>query len=211
MNRKGWSRGREVIGERLRDKTVPFQVKHRPIPTVTNSFLCGAHLHRMGLRVSVEDEHISKNHFYILHTVADRVALNDTQDSVKIADSLPTLMKDCNSYLTKSLCQDLAVSDMVVYHYLTNLDFVKDPSGYKTNFGRIPQAEVRFPHTHLFPKLAVELFKVGCLLGSCSDHRYTIFMSPDIHLVLVHYTEQVDPWFDTVVTYNFITSAEILD
>ena len=70
---------------------------------------------------------------------------------------------------------------------------------------------MRFPHVQLFPKLAAELFKVGRLLGSPSDNRYAIFMSPDIHLGLVHYTEQVDPWFDAAAAYNFPTAAEILD
>ena len=85
---------------------------------------------------------------------------------------------------------------MAAYHYLTSLDFVKDASGDKTNFGRIPQADVRFPHLKLFPNLAVELFRVGCLLGSSSDNRYAIFKSPEIHLGFVQYTKQVDSWFD---------------
>ena len=40
------------MGERLRDKTVPCQVQLSLIQTVTNSFPCGTHLHRMGLRGS---------------------------------------------------------------------------------------------------------------------------------------------------------------
>ena len=44
--------GREVIGERLRDKTVPWQAQRRLMQAVTNSFPCGAHSHRMGLRGS---------------------------------------------------------------------------------------------------------------------------------------------------------------
>jgi hypothetical protein len=61
--------------------------------------------------------------------------------TVKMTDNLDTLMKDCNSYLTNALCQALDTLDMTAYHYLTNLDFVKDASDWKTNFGRIPQAE----------------------------------------------------------------------
>jgi hypothetical protein len=38
---------REVVGDRLRDKTVPCQVQRR---RMTNSFPCGTHLHRMSLR-----------------------------------------------------------------------------------------------------------------------------------------------------------------
>jgi hypothetical protein len=40
--------GREVIGERLRDKTFPWQVQPRLMQTVTNSLPCEAYLHRMG-------------------------------------------------------------------------------------------------------------------------------------------------------------------
>ena len=50
LSREG--EGREVIGERLRDKTVPWQVQRRLMQAVTNSFPCGAHLYRMGLRGS---------------------------------------------------------------------------------------------------------------------------------------------------------------
>jgi hypothetical protein len=52
LSREG--EGREVVGERLRDKTVPLQVQRRLIQTMTNSFPCGAHLRRMGLRRSNE-------------------------------------------------------------------------------------------------------------------------------------------------------------
>ena len=50
LSREG--EGREVIGERLRDRTVPWQAQRRLMQAVTNSFPCGAHLHRMGLRGS---------------------------------------------------------------------------------------------------------------------------------------------------------------
>ena len=50
LSREG--EGREVIGERLKDKTVPWQVQRRLMQAVTNSFPCGAHLYRMGLRGS---------------------------------------------------------------------------------------------------------------------------------------------------------------
>ncbi len=45
---------REVVGDRLRDKTVPCQVQRRLMQEMTNSFPYGAHLHRMGLRRSNE-------------------------------------------------------------------------------------------------------------------------------------------------------------
>ncbi len=50
LSREG--EGREIIGERLRDKTVSWQAQRRLMQEVTNSFPCGAHLHRMGLRGS---------------------------------------------------------------------------------------------------------------------------------------------------------------
>lgn len=50
LSREG--EGREVIGERLKDKTIPWQVQRRLMQAVTNSFPCGAHLFRMGLRGS---------------------------------------------------------------------------------------------------------------------------------------------------------------
>jgi hypothetical protein len=120
-------------------------------------------------------------------------------------------MKDCNATLAAALCQALSTPDMAVYHYLTNLDFFKDASGCNIHFGRIPQAEVRFPHLQLFPKLEAELFKVGRLLGTSSDARYAIFTSPEIHLGMVHYTTVVDPWFHTAAAYNFATAAALLD
>ena len=51
---------------------------------------------------SAFDEHISRNHWHIVHAGAGAVALNAAQ-AVKIADSLATLMKDCNSYLSNAL------------------------------------------------------------------------------------------------------------
>jgi hypothetical protein len=80
------------------------------------------------------------------------LALNAAQ-ALKIANSLATLMKDCNANLAAALCQALSTPDKA-HHYLTNLDFVKDASGCKTHFGRIPQTEFRFPPLQLFPKLA---------------------------------------------------------
>ena len=50
LSREG--EGRQVIEKRLRDKTVSCQVQRRLMQTVTNSFPCGDHLHRMGLRGS---------------------------------------------------------------------------------------------------------------------------------------------------------------
>ena len=73
--------------------------------------------------------------------------------TLKIEAALAVVMKDCNSHLTHALCQALNTTQMTAYQYLTNLDFVTDASGCRTNFGRIPQADVRFPHVKLFSRL----------------------------------------------------------
>jgi hypothetical protein len=104
------------------------------------------------------DVHLAVLHWNVVHAGAQGAALNAAQ-ALKVANNLATLMKDCNATLVAALCQALSTPDMAAYHYLTTLDFVKDAAGCRTNFGRIPQAEVRFPHLQLFPKLAAELFK----------------------------------------------------
>jgi hypothetical protein len=108
----------------------------------------------------------------------------------KVASSIATLMQDCNTHFANALCTSISVPDMSSYHYLTGLDFVKDVSGCKTHFDRMPHDDVRFPHLQLFPKLATELFKVDRLLGS-SNSTYVIFTSHEIHLCLVHYMVQM--------------------
>jgi hypothetical protein len=153
--------------------------------------------------------HVATLRWDVVHVGAGAANLNAAQ-AAKVANNIATLMKDCNTHLANATCLALSAPDMSAYHYLTSLDFVKDASGCRTNFGRIPQAGVRFPHLHLFPKLSAELFKVGHLLGS-SNNTYAIFTSPEIHLGLVHYTTQTDTWFDTVAAYNFATTADFLD
>ena len=95
--------------------------------------------------VAVAVVYVALLHWNVVHTGHGDGALNVPQ-ALKIVNSLATLMKDCNVNLPVALCQVLSTPDMTAYHYLTNLDFVKDVSGCKTHFGRIPQVEVRFPH-----------------------------------------------------------------
>ena len=157
------------------------------------------------------DVHVAVLHWNTVHAGAQAAALNAAQ-ALKVANNLATLMQDCNATLAAALCQSLSTPDMAAYHYLTTLDFVKDAAGCRTNFGRIPHADVRFPHLQLFPKLAAELLKAGRLLGSSSDARYAIFTkTPEIHLGMVHYTTEIDPWFHTAAAYNFPTAAALLD
>ena len=120
-------------------------------------------------------------------------------------------MKDCNSHLTHALCQALNTPQMAAYQYLTNLDFVTDASGCRTNFGRIPQADVRFPHVQLFSKLLMEYFKVGRLLGSSNDNNFALFMSPDISEGIEAYKKRVAPWFATAKNLNFATAEDFQD
>jgi hypothetical protein len=91
------------------------------------------------------DVHVAVLHWNTVHTGAQSVALNAAQ-TLKVANNLATLMQDCNVTLAAALCQALSTPDMAAYHYLTSLDFVKDAAGCRTNFGRIPPADVRFPH-----------------------------------------------------------------
>jgi hypothetical protein len=157
------------------------------------------------------DVHVAVLHWNTVHAGAQAAALNAAQ-ALKVANNLATLMQDCNATLAAALCQSLSTPDMASYHYLTTLDFVKDAAGCRTNFGRIPGADVRFPHLQLFPKLAAELLKASRLLGSSSDARYAIFTkNPEIHLGMVHYTTEIDPWFHTAAAYNFPTAAALLD
>ena len=79
----------------------------------------------------------------------DGVAVNVTvtiTQTAKIEDTLTVVMQDCNSHLTHALCQVLNTTQMDAYQYLTNLDFVTNASGCRTNFGRIPPTDVCFPH-----------------------------------------------------------------
>jgi hypothetical protein len=156
------------------------------------------------------DVHVAVLHWNVVHAGAQGAALNVAQ-TLKVVNNLATLMKNCNDTFAAALWQALSTPDMEAYHYLTTLDFVKDTAGCRTNFGRITQVEVRFPHLYLFPKLAAELLKVGRLLGSSSDTRYVIFTSLEIHLGMVHYTTEIDPWFHTTAVYNFATATTLLD
>ena len=143
-------------------------------------------------------------------SVVVNVAATGAQN-LKIEAALAVVMKDCNSHLTHALCQALNTPQMAAYQYLTNLDFVTDASGCRTNFGRIPQGDVCFPHVQFFPKLLMEYFKVGRLLGSSNDNNFVLFMSPDISEGIETYKKRVAPWFVTVKNLNFATADEFLD
>jgi hypothetical protein len=104
--------------------------------------------------------HVAASRWDVVHVGAGANALNAAQ-AAKVASSLATLMKDCNAHLANATCLTLSTPEMATYHYLTSLDFVKDASGCRTNFGRISQAEYRFPHLQLFPNWQQNFFKVG--------------------------------------------------
>ena len=114
--------------------------------------------------------HVAALRWDVVHVGAGANALNAAQ-AAKVASNIATLMKDCNTHLANATCLALSTPEMDAYHYLTSLDVVKDASGCKTNFGRIPQADVRFTHLQLFPKLAAELFKVYCCFLQFRYHR----------------------------------------
>ena len=89
------------------------------------------------------DSHIALLHWNVVHVGAWAAALIAAQ-ALKVASSLATLMKDCNANLTNALCTALSVPDMAAYHYLTNLDFVKDASGCKTHFLKLTFLKLTF-------------------------------------------------------------------
>ena len=57
---------------------------------------------------------------------------------------------------------------------------VKNTTSCETNFGRIPYADVYYPHIQFFGKLTDEYFKSGRLVGSSSDNHFTLFTSPNL-------------------------------
>jgi hypothetical protein len=71
---------------------------------------------------------------------------------------------------------------MTVYHHLVNLEFVKNTTSCETNFGRIPYADVYYPHIQLFGKLTDEYFKSGRLVGGSSlgDNHFALFTSSNL-------------------------------
>jgi hypothetical protein len=100
LSREG--EGREVVGEWLRDKTVPWQVQRRLMQVMTNSFPCGTHLHRMGLRRTNE---------YTLCQRAWRQREDDEHDGCGRSD-LETL-----GHIQSARCTLQARGDTSVYHH----------------------------------------------------------------------------------------------
>jgi hypothetical protein len=91
------------------------------------------------------NRHIADKRWDVIHTGTGATTLNKAQTD-KVASSIVTLMQDCKTHLDNALYTEISTPDMSAYHYLTSLDFVKDDSGCKTHFGRIPHTYVRFPH-----------------------------------------------------------------
>jgi hypothetical protein len=112
LSREG--EGREVVGERLRDKTVPCQVQRRLMQAMTNSFPCGAHLHRMGLRRSNEYTHrmgLRRSNEYTLCQRAWKQREDDQHEGCGRSDP-ETLV-----HIQSARCALQARADTSVYHH----------------------------------------------------------------------------------------------
>jgi hypothetical protein len=124
---------------------------------------------------------------------------------------LSAMMKDCNFVLTNALCNSFNTSNMTLYHHLTNLDFVTNANSPESNFGRIPLADIRYPHLQLFCRLATEFFKDGRLRGSSSDNNFALFNAPNLSAGLEAHKKTVDPWFVNLLNLNFATTVHDID
>jgi hypothetical protein len=120
-------------------------------------------------------------------------------------------MKDCNHQLTSALCAAFSTPAMAAYQHLVDLDFVRAANSGETNFGRIPNADVYYPHMQLFGRLTDEYFKAGRLLGSSSDNHFALFNSPDLCAGLEAYKKSTEAWFLSVKSMNFRTAFDQLD
>jgi hypothetical protein len=100
---------------------------------------------------------------------------------------------------------------MTAYHHLVNLDFVRSATSCETNFGRIPHADVYYPHIQLFGRLTDEYFKDGRLLGSSRDNHFALFNSPDLSGGVESYKKSTVPWFVSVKSMNFPTDLDQFD
>jgi len=96
---------------------------------------------------------------------ASAIALAMADQQERVNRGVAAMLKECNFLLTTALCNSFNLSSMTAYQHLVNLDFVLDANSPATAFGRIPVADIRFPHLQLFCRLTHEFFRVGCLRG----------------------------------------------
>jgi len=121
------------------------------------------------------------------------------------------VLKECNYILAAALCASFNTPTMTAYQHLANLDFVLEANSPATVFGRIPNADTRFPHLQLFPKLLQEFFRVGRLRGSSGDNHFPLFNEPNLGQGLEAYKKKVDHYFGNLHNYRFATAENVID
>jgi len=118
-------------------------------------------------------------------------------------------MKDCNHQLASALCVAFNTPAMAAYHHLVNLDFVRAANSGETNFGRIPNADLYYPHLQLFGRLTAEYFTR--LLGSSSVNHFALFNAPALCAGLEAHKKSTEAWFLSVKSMNFRSALDQLD
>ena len=93
------------------------------------------------------------------------ILLAQQAQQARVDRGVSAIMKECNFLLTTALCNSFNAATMQAYQHLANLDFVRDATSCESSFGRIPFADLRFPHLQLFCRLTHEFFRVGRLRG----------------------------------------------
>ena len=102
------------------------------------------------------------------------------------------MLKEYNFLHTTALYNSFNTPTMTVYQHLVNLDFVRKASSPATSFGRIPVADIRFPHLQIFYRLVHEFFRVGRLRGSSGDNHFPLFNAPNLSAGLESYKKTID-------------------
>ena len=159
------------------------------------------------------DAFIADKRFNNIYTAGGAGAINaaNIAQQARIDRGLQSLMKDCNYQLATALCAAFSTTAMAAYHHLVNLDFVRAATSGETNFGRIPNADVPYPHLQLFGRLTDEYFKAGRLLGSSSDNHFAIFNASDLGAGLEDHKKSTEAWFISVKSMNFPITNDQLD
>jgi hypothetical protein len=180
-----------------------------PAPDPFNLKLAEAHDDLTG----ATDIFISDNKWNTVYTTGGAAAILAAQiaQQVKIDRGVAGLMKQCNFLLTDALCTSFNAAGMTAYQHLVNLDFVRLANSCESSFGRIPPADIRYPHLQCFGRLAHEFFSVGRLRGSSSANFFPIFNDPDLSAGLEAYKLRIDPFFNNLRNYKFATVEHAVD
>jgi hypothetical protein len=159
------------------------------------------------------DAFIAHNRYNNVYTAGGAAAINaaNVAQQLRIDRGLQTLMKDCNHQLASALCVAFNTPAMAAYHHLVNLDFVREANSGETNFGRIPNADLYYPHLQLFGRLTAEYFRAARLLGSSSVNHFALFNAPALCAGLEAHKKSTEAWFLSVKSMNFRSALDQLD